>query len=147
MMVLSLAPLLAWMLWAAPAQAYVRPEERLPDPALERQAAALDRQLRCVTCAGQSISDSDAPLAEAMRRAVRQQLAAGQTSEDVLNSIRRTYGDDVLQSPPVNAQTAALWAGPALLLLTGLAMAWRHQRQAARDQQDSPPLPLQPPDA
>ena len=37
----------------------VRPEEILPDPALESRARALGKELRCLVCQNQSIDDSD----------------------------------------------------------------------------------------
>ena len=46
----------------------VQPDEIMSDPALESRARYLSRELRCMVCQNQSIDDSEAPLATAMRR-------------------------------------------------------------------------------
>ena len=45
---------------------------QLDDPAKERQAMDLMETLRCLQCQGQSIADSDAPIAGSMRSLVRE---------------------------------------------------------------------------
>ena len=55
---------------ALPALA-LQPDEILPDPALESRAREISRTLRCLVCQNQSIDDSDAPLARALRLLVR----------------------------------------------------------------------------
>jgi len=81
------AGLLALLLLAAPLETavgqqqppqdtYVQP---LADPALEERAKAMQRELRCVVCQGQSIDESNAPLAADMpvtRQAIAKHLAA-----------------------------------------------------------------------
>ena len=50
--------------------------QQLRDPAQEAKAKALMETLRCLVCQGQSIADSDAPLAGDMRHEVRTKIAA-----------------------------------------------------------------------
>ena len=50
---------------------------QLDDPAKEAEARDLMHELRCLVCQGQSIADSDAPLAGDMRSQVREKLLAG----------------------------------------------------------------------
>ncbi|HMQ19993.1 MAG TPA: cytochrome c-type biogenesis protein CcmH, partial [Sphingopyxis sp.] len=57
--------------------------EQLRDPAKEAQAKALMEELRCLVCQGQSIADSDAPLAGDMRHEVRSKIAAGESPEAI----------------------------------------------------------------
>jgi cytochrome c-type biogenesis protein CcmH len=54
--------------------------QQLKDPAQEARAKALMEELRCLVCQGQSIADSDAPLAGDMRHEVRSKIAAGRKS-------------------------------------------------------------------
>ncbi|PKQ00155.1 MAG: hypothetical protein CVT74_05225 [Alphaproteobacteria bacterium HGW-Alphaproteobacteria-13] len=57
--------------------------QQLNDPAKEAQAKALMDTLRCLVCQGQSIADSDAPLAGDMRHEVRAKIAAGESPDAI----------------------------------------------------------------
>ncbi len=115
---LVLALILATL--ALPALA-VRPEEILPDPALESRARALGKELRCLVCQNQSIDDSDANLARDLRRLVRERLVAGDSDPAIRSFLVDRYGDFVRLDPPLKASTMLLWFGPALVLALGLA--------------------------
>ena len=112
----------------APALA-VQPDEILPDAALEARARALSADLRCLVCQNQSIDDSNAPLARALRLLVRERLTAGDSDAAVMKYVVARYGEFVLLKPPVNASTLLLWLGPpALLLLTLLFLLLKVRR-------------------
>ena len=98
---------------------YVAP---LADPALEARAKALQRELRCVVCQGQSIDESNAPLAADMRRLIREQLQEGKSDDAIKNFFVVRYGTFVLMNPPVEADTYFLWFGPLILLIVGGAV-------------------------
>ena len=124
---------------ADPARA-VRPDEMLPDPALEARAREIGQQLRCLVCRNQSIDDSDADLAHDLRLLVRRRLVAGDSNDQVIAYIRSRYGDFVLLRPPLEIGTALLWGGPALLLLLGGIALLRFYRRP----DTSPAAPLSP---
>jgi len=86
----------------------------------EQRARDIGAQLRCVVCQNQSIEESDADLAQDMRRVVREELATGASDAEVIERIRQSYGDYVLLKPPVQSNTYLLWFLPALFVLTGL---------------------------
>lgn len=96
-----------------------QPDEVLADPALEARARTLDAQLRCPVCQGQSLADSDAPLAHDLRLAVRRRLMAGDSDAAVKDYLVARYGTYVLLDPPLGSQTLLLWFGPLLVLLGG----------------------------
>ena len=122
----------AILLAAAPAHA-VRPDEMLPDPALEARARDIGQELRCLVCRNQSIDDSDADLAHDLRVLVRERLKKGDTNDQVIAYIRSRYGDFVLLRPPFEAGTVLLWIGPALILLLGAFGVMRFYRTRGRD--------------
>lgn len=97
--------------------------KQLDDPVLEDKAAALMHELRCLVCQGQSIADSDAPLAGDMRHEVRTKIAAGESPEAIRDWLIARYGNWVTYDPPFDAATAFLWLGPLLFLLAGLWLA------------------------
>jgi cytochrome c-type biogenesis protein CcmH len=116
----------------------VEPSEILPDPALERRARDIGRQLRCVVCQNQSIDDSSAEVARDMRRAVRERLTAGYNDAQVFDYMVARYGDYVLLNPPFKAETWALWlGGPLVLLLAGGTLLFAARRRTR--------VPLAPP--
>jgi len=122
---------------AFPATA-LRPDEILPDAALETRARALGRELRCLVCQNQSIDDSDAELAGDLRRLVRERLLAGDSDGAVRAFLVARYGDFIRLDPPVRASTLVLWFGPPLLLgfgILGIALALRRRATPA-----TPPL-------
>lgn len=95
---------------------YVEP---LKDPVLEARAKALQKELRCLVCQGQSIDESNAALATDLKRLIRQQIESGQTDDDIKGFLVARYGAFVLMKPPVRQDTFFLWFGPALLVLVG----------------------------
>ncbi len=97
----------------------------LADPALEAKAMRLMHELRCLTCQNQSIADSNADQAEAMRALVRSRIAAGEAPEAVRADLVARYGDWVSFRPALRTDTLALWAVPALALLAGGLVARR----------------------
>ena len=103
-------------LYAQERSTYVAP---LADPVLEARAKALQKELRCLVCQGQSIDESNADLATDLRRLIRQQIQQGMSDDDIKNFLVARYGVFVLMKPPVQQDTAFLWFGPAILVLVG----------------------------
>ena len=101
---------------------YMTSAQAATDPLLDQRTAALAEQLRCLVCQNQTIADSHAPLALELKKAVREQLAAGRSEAQVLDFMVQRYGDFVLYRPPVKPLTWLLWGGPLLLLAFGLAL-------------------------
>ena len=95
---------------------YVAP---LADPVLEARAKGLQKELRCLVCQGQSIDESNAPLATDLRRLIREQIQNGMTDEQIKDFLVARYGIFILMQPPVRSDTYFLWFGPALLILAG----------------------------
>ena len=110
------------------------PADRLADPGQEARARALFRETRCLVCQGESIDDSDAPLAGDLRRVIRQQISAGRGDGQVRAFLVARYGEFVLFRPPLSWRNAVLWFAPFLVALTGLGLLVVRQRA-------SPPQP------
>jgi cytochrome c-type biogenesis protein CcmH len=95
------------------------------DAALEKRAATLAHELRCLVCQNQTLADSNAPLAVDLRNQIREQLKAGASERQVIDFMVARYGDFVLYRPPFKASTIALWLGPFVLLALGAAILFR----------------------
>lgn len=98
--------------------------EKLANPQLEARAVALQKELRCVVCQGQSLDESDAPLASDLRHLIRVRIMSGDSDEQVEQYLVARYGDFILMKPPLEPLTYALWFGPlGILLIGGAAVA------------------------
>jgi cytochrome c-type biogenesis protein CcmH/NrfF len=98
---------------------------QLQDPAKEAAARALMETLRCLQCQGQSIADSDAPIAGDMRHQVRIKILAGEDPEAIRAWLVESYGDYVSYAPRVTAATWPLYAAPLLLIILAVALLRR----------------------
>ena len=111
------------------------------DPALRDRLKKLEEELRCLVCQNQTLADSSAPLAEDLRREVRELAAQGKNDEQIKEFLVQRYGDFVLYKPPVKETTWLLWFGPFVLLAAGFG-TWflvlrKRKGQAAADAPDA----------
>lgn len=114
---------LLWFLWALPAFA-LSPEQ-------ETRALNLEKEIRCVVCQGQSIADSDADVANDLKREIRTLIANGRSDDDIRSALQQQYGDFILFRPRLSPLTGLLWALPPLLALLGLWLWWRQKKPAS----------------
>ncbi len=82
-------------------------------------------ELRCLVCANQSLSDSNAELAKDLRGKVQKMVAHGQNRAAIVAYMTNRYGEYILYRPRFSGATLLLWVSPLLLLLLGLAAAVR----------------------
>jgi cytochrome c-type biogenesis protein CcmH len=93
--------------------------EKLSDPKLEARAVALQRSFRCLVCQGESLDESNAVLADDLRRLIRARIAAGESDREITQFLVSRYGNVILMKPPLEPGTYVLWFGPGLILLFG----------------------------
>ena len=105
-------------------------------PELLDREMALAAQLRCVVCQNQTVAESRAPMAEDMRREIRNQLEQGHSNEQVINFFEQRYGSFVRYNPPWKPSTWLLWSSPFLAALGGFVLLRRTLRQ--RSMPDEP---------
>jgi cytochrome c-type biogenesis protein CcmH len=102
------------------------------DPALEARMQKIAVELRCLVCQNQTIADSPAGLSDDLRREIREQLQRGASDEQVVQYMTDRYGDFIRYRPPVKGSTVALWVGPLVLLVLGVAVLVIVLRRRAR---------------
>lgn len=86
------------------------------------RAYELEQQLRCPVCTSVSIAESMSETAQAMRRSVADQIAAGRTDQQILDYFRSRYGEWVVLDPPVRGNTLLVWLLPVLAGAAGAAV-------------------------
>lgn len=106
------------------------------NPQIEARLKVLAVELRCLVCQNQTLADSNAPLAEDLRREVREMIARNMSDKEIIDFLVTRYGDFVLYRPPLKTTTTLLWVGPFLLLIGGaiaLVMALRRRQKKVAD--------------
>lgn len=98
---------------------------------LDARVHRLAEQLRCLVCQNQTLADSDADLAVALRAQIREQLRHGASEQAVKNYLVGRYGDFVLYEPPMRPETWLLWFGPFLLVGGSVGWWWHRRRRPA----------------
>ena len=92
------------------------------EPTLEERAYALDRQLMCPVCDGQTVDQSNAQVSLDMKEVIREKLRAGESEDEILAYFSARYGDSVLASPPTSGFSIVVWIVPPAALLIGIAL-------------------------
>ena len=106
------------------------------NPLIEARLKTLAVELRCLVCQNQTLADSNAPLAEDLRREVREMIAKNMSDKEIIDFLVTRYGDFVLYRPPLKTTTTLLWVGPFLLLIggaTALILALRRRQKKLAD--------------
>ena len=96
--------------------------KKFDTPQQEEVYKVLIEELRCLVCQNQTIADSNAELAQDLRRQVYEMLQQGKSKDEIATFMTDRYGDFVLYNPPFKVKTGVLWIGPVIFLLIGLAM-------------------------
>lgn len=81
---------------------------------------ALTSQLRCLVCQNQTLAESNAGLAEDLRKQVYQQVQRGQSDKQIVAYLVARYGDFILYRPPLSTATVGLWFGPLMILIAAV---------------------------
>ena len=108
------------MLSLAGPKGEARPPIVFEDPQVESDYLELAEELRCLVCQNQNLIDSNADLADDLRREVAKMLKQGKNKEQVTEFMVDRYGDFVLYNPPVKPSTWLLWGGPFVLMFFGM---------------------------
>jgi len=115
-----------------PAMAAEGMAQAVGDPVVEARVTKLAEELRCLTCMGQSIADSQSSFSSDMKREIRDMIRAGKNDREIMEFMVQRYGDFVLYRPPVKSTTWVLWGGPFLLLILSLAFLVAKLRKRGR---------------
>lgn len=86
-----------------------------------KEAAGL---LRCPTCQGLSILNSDAQFSLQMKQIVEDKIAAGWDKEQIMTFFVDRYGTWIMRTPPKEGISLVAWLLPLTLLILGPLMVW-----------------------
>ena len=97
----------------------VAADESDADALYARQSRIAD-QLDCPVCQGQSVKESNAPLAQQMRALINEKIADGASDEEIFDFFETRYGVGVLRDPPKQGLALGVWLGPIIAAAAGV---------------------------
>jgi cytochrome c-type biogenesis protein CcmH len=95
------------------------------DPKMQARYERITSEVRCLVCQNQTIKDSNAFLADDLRREIRRMLTEGMTDAEIYDFLVVRYGDFVLYRPRMSGKTLVLWIAPFLLIVAGGLVAFK----------------------
>ena len=99
-------------------------------PATEAERAyELKEATLCPVCDGQSVLESNAPAAAAMRRQIDAWVDAGRTDTEIRAELSAAYGDGVHALPPGEGVGTLVWALPVIAFAAAAAGLWAAARR------------------
>lgn len=92
----------------------------------------LASQFACPVCGGQSIAESEVPIAREIRKEIRTRLDQGQTDDQIRQYLVGLYGENIDLKPKASGVTGLVWFLPVfafVLAVAGLAAVFRRWRR------------------
>ena len=98
----------------------------------EDRVRALSEDFACPTCDGQSVAESNAVVAQEIRREIRRQVDAGASDQEITDSLIASYDESIDLRPRTSGVVGLVWTLPVVLMVfgvAGLAAAFRRWRR------------------
>jgi cytochrome c-type biogenesis protein CcmH len=98
----------------------------------EERIEAIASSVRCPTCRGQSVADSDAIAAENVRREIARRVGEGETDDEIRNALAARFGEGIILTPSRSGVTGLVWVLPvagAVVAFAGLVFAFRRWKR------------------
>lgn len=86
----------------------------------EARFKKLSNELRCPTCQGLSVKDSEAGFSTSIKAKIRELMKQGKSDEEIMAYFVERYGEWILRTPPVSGFNMVLWVLPGTAIVTGL---------------------------
>ena len=80
----------------------------------------LSNELRCPTCQGLSVKDSEAGFSTSIKGKIRELMKQGKSDEEIMAYFVERYGEWILRAPPLSGFNIVLWILPGAAIITGL---------------------------
>jgi cytochrome c-type biogenesis protein CcmH len=93
---------------------------------------SIAESVRCPTCRGQSVADSDAPAAANVHKDIERRVAAGESDDQIRAALAARFGDGILLSPPSSGVAGLVWVLPVVAVVASagaLTFAFRRWRR------------------
>ena len=104
----------------------LRPDDTPRTP--EERIFAVAEGYKCPTCRSQSVADSEAPSAKAIRAEIARRLEAGESEDEIRDYLVSRFGEEIVLTPSAAGVTGLVWirpVGAVALGAAGLFLAFR----------------------
>lgn len=98
----------------------------------EERVFAVAEGYKCPTCRSQSVADSEAPSAKAIKAEIERRLEAGESEQQIRDYLVSRFGEEIVLTPSSSGFTGLVWIIPvvAFALASGaLFLAFRRWQQ------------------
>ncbi len=92
-----------------------------PSHSDEARARRLERELACPVCTGESVAESNAPEARAIRDDIRDRIADGQSDSEIIDAYAAVYGERIKLNPADHGLALVAWGLPVVAVIAGAA--------------------------
>lgn len=82
---------------------------------ITKQEFNLMKEIKCPSCIGQSVADSNAEIAISIRNLIQTKLRQGESEAEIKNYLAEKYGQEILFDTPKTSKTILIWVFPILL--------------------------------
>ena len=95
--------------------------------------------IKCPTCAGESVAQSDAPASRDIRADIHRRIEAGESDDAIRQAMATSFGPDILLSPSSSGVVGLVWILPLFAVVVcaiGLGFAflrWRSRPAIASE--------------
>ncbi len=124
---------LVWLCLLAAALSALAVSTQLEGPPRtnEDRVRSLSEDFACPTCDGQSVAESNAVVAEEIRREIRRQVDEGQTDRQITDALVASYDESIDLRPRSGGVVGLIWIVPVVVMVFGfgaLASVFRRWR-------------------
>jgi cytochrome c-type biogenesis protein CcmH/NrfF len=98
------------------------------------RAYAISKTIGCPVCNGQSVAESNAPVAKNIRISIAKWIDEGRSDDYIRAELRSLFGEDVDYTPSGDGVTSLVWILPIVFgagALAGLVVVFRRWKQEA----------------
>jgi len=98
------------------------------------RAYAISKTIGCPVCNGQSVAESNAPVAKNIRISIAKWIDEGRSDDYIRSELRGLFGEDVDYTPSGDGITSLVWILPVVFgagALAGLVVVFRRWKREA----------------
>jgi len=85
-------------------------------PTAQDRVSDIARTIKCPTCSGESVAESNAPASQEMRAEIARRVQAGETDGDIRAYFAGSYGQEILLTPSASGVNLLVWVIPVVAL-------------------------------
>ena len=82
----------------------------------------LIKEIRCPKCTSGSLSSSNAPVSEDLKKRIAEMINQGKSNTEIKEYVAKTFGKESLYDPQLQQDTFLLWFGPVIFIFVAFLL-------------------------